>query len=138
MLAVLPLNNHTTDLDGPIAVRYWFDDRITSKKGYQTMSLVEIDKVLEEMGVTDGGQLGITTAQELGKKLRADAVIYGDLLDFSYKTTGFLNVRKVRARFKMVDCITGEKLWESEGLGANSKAALSGAEALKAGMSQLG
>lgn len=136
-IAVLPMNNHTTDLDGPAIVRYWFDQRITEKKGYRTLPFEEVDSKLKKLGITDGGQLGAVTPGQLGEKLGVSAVVYGDLLNFDYKTTGFLNVRKVKARFKMMDCKTGEMLWEGEGLGANSSGALSSSEAIKAGLKQL-
>jgi len=138
ILAVLPLNNHTTDLDGPQAVRFWMDYRLKEKKGYYTLSLEQIDKALMDIGITDGGQLASVTPQALGQKLGADAILYGELLEFDYQTTGFLNIRKVRARFKMVDAQTGETLWEGEGLGANSEGAVSVSGAVRAGIKQIG
>ena len=90
------------------------------------------------MGITDGGQLGSATPQKLGETLNADALIYGDLLEFAYQTTGFLNVRKVRAKFKMVDAKTGNVLWENEGKGSTSKTSFSSSDAIKSGIKALG
>jgi len=126
------------DLDGPDYVRYWFNRRLAEKKGYTTLSLEKIDTVLQGLGIQDGGQLPVITPEKLGQELNVKALIYGDLLDFTYQTTGFLNVRKVRARFKMIDAQTGEILWEAEGLGANSRGALSSEGALQAGLQALG
>lgn len=138
-VAVLPLNNLTTDLDGPEIVRYWFGQRMAEKKGYAIVPPAEVERVLrEDFGITDGGQLAAAAPAGLGEKLGASALIYGELLEFNYQTTGFLNVRKVRAKFRMVDAATGELLWEAEGVGANSAAALSSSQALKAGLSALG
>ncbi|MBI4051069.1 MAG: DUF799 family lipoprotein, partial [Elusimicrobia bacterium] len=106
--------------------------------GYSTKPLDQVDSVLKEMGITDGGQLSAFTPQQLGKKLGVDAVVYGELLEFTYKTTGFLNIRQVKARFKMVDALTGETLWEAEGLGANSEGAVSSSAAIQAGLKSLG
>lgn len=138
-VAVLPLNNLTTDLDGPAIVQFWFDQRLSDKKGYATVPLADVEAVLrEQFGVTDGGQLASAAPAKLGEKLGADALIYGELLEFNYQTSGFLNARKVRAKFRMVDAATGETLWECEGVGANSSTALSSSQALKAGLSALG
>jgi len=137
-IAVLPLDNHTVDLDGPDHVRYWFDRRFTEKKGYSTLPLEEIDAVLLEMGIQEGGQLPVVSPEKLGKALNADALIYGELLDFKYQTTGFLNIRRVRARFKMIDPQTGETLWEAEGNGANSQGVISAEGAVKLGLQSLG
>jgi len=132
MVAVLPMDNHTNDLNGPDIVRYWFNQRLAEKKGYQTLPLELIDEQLKSMGVVDGGQLAALRSEKIGEKLEADALIYGDLLDFTYQTTGFLNIRKVRAHYRMIDAKTGELLWEGEGLGANSEGGISGAAALQA------
>ncbi|OGS57305.1 MAG: hypothetical protein A3J79_10705 [Elusimicrobia bacterium RIFOXYB2_FULL_62_6] len=138
-VAVLPLNNLTTDLDGPAIVQFWFDQRLSDKKGYSTVPLAEVETALrEQFGVTDGGQLSAVAPAKLGERLRADALIYGELLEFNYQTAGFLNARKVRAKFRMVDAATGELLWECEGVGANSSAAASSSQALKAGLAALG
>ncbi len=137
-VAVLPFNNYTTDMDGPAMARYWFDKRIHEKKGYNTLPLADVDSKLKEMGITDGGQLGSATPQKLGETLNADALIYGDLLEFAYQTTGFLNVRKVRAKFKMVDAKTGNVLWENEGKGSTSKTSFSSSDAIKSGIKALG
>ncbi|MCB4756561.1 MAG: DUF799 domain-containing protein [Elusimicrobia bacterium] len=137
-IAVLPLDNHTNDLDGPDIVRYWFNQRLAEKKGYQTVTLSDIDGKLKGLGFAEGGQLSALPVQQLGPLLGADAVIYGDLLDFNYQTTGFLNIRKVRAAFKMVDSASGETLWQAEGLGANSEGGLSSKAALQMGLKSLG
>ena len=138
LVAVLPMDNHTNDLSGPDVVRYWFDQRLAEKKGYRTMPISAIDDRLKGLGILDGGQLPAVSCQKLGETLGVDALIYGDLLDFTYTTTGFLNIRKVRAHYRMIDARTGELLWESEGLGANSSGGLSGAAALQAGAKALG
>jgi len=135
---ILPMDNHTVDLDGPDHVRYWFDRRLHEKKGYTTLPLQTIDEVLLKLGIQDGGQLPAVGWKKLGQELDCDALIYGDLLEFTYQTTGFLNVRKVRARYKMVDARTGETLWEAEGVGAKSSTALSSEGALKMGALALG
>ncbi|MEK6543497.1 MAG: GNA1162 family protein [Elusimicrobiota bacterium] len=137
-IAVLPMNNHTNDLDGPVIVRHAFDERIASKKGYRTKDLVSIDAGLKALGITDGGQLPSVTPQRLGETLGVEALVYGELLDFGYKTTGFLNIRSVRAKFRMVDAKSGELLWEKEARSAKSTAALSAGDALKKGLAHIG
>lgn len=138
LAAVLMFDNASNDLDAGDIVRYWFDQGLVNKKGYRTIPLADVDAVLERHGIKDGGQLPSLTPQVLGKELNVPALIYGEVLDFDYQTTGFVNVRKVRARFWMVDAATGERLWEVEGTGANSTAALSTEGALRAGVHALG
>ena len=137
-VAVLPLSNYTTDLNAPDAVRFWFGYRLSEKKGYHTLPLEIVDAKLREAGISDGGQLKTLTPRQLGERLGADAVVFGDLLEFTYQTAGALPLRRVRARWRLVDCRTGEKLWEAEGVGENSGAAVSSPAAAPAGPRGLG
>lgn len=136
-LAVLPFDNHTTDLDGPVVARFWLDQRLTELKGYKTLPLDEVDAALNRLGVTDGGQLRALPPGRACSALGTEAVVTGDLLEFGTKTTGFLNVRQVSARFEMTDCRTGERLWSAEGHGASSTAATSASGAMRAGLKSL-
>lgn len=137
-IAVLPFNNHTTDLDGPGVVRYWVDRRLSEKKSYATVEIARADAQLKELGINDGGQLPGLTPQRLGQALGADALLYGDLLQFGASTTGFLNVRRVQARLRLVDARTGERLWEAEGAGGSSETAVTPSGALRAGLKAAG
>lgn len=137
-IAVLLLNNHSNDLDGPAVVRYWLDRRLTEKKGYVTIPLARVDEALHGLGIHDGGQLPGVTPQTLGKLLGADALLYGDLLAFGAKTAGFLNAREVRAQLRLIDARTGEKLWESRGSGGSSSTAASVSGAIQAGVQHVG
>lgn len=117
-VAVLPLYNATADLDGPVLVRRVFNDKI--RKYYKTMPLKDVDRLLrDQMGITLGGQLEMTTPQKLGEVLGVDAVIYGYLLNFDDITAVVYNARKVRAGFKLVDAKTGQTLW-ARGQGVRS------------------
>ncbi|TBR21083.1 hypothetical protein EPO15_11165 [bacterium] len=137
-LAVLPFDNRTTDLDGPVVARVWFDQRLGERKGYRTLPLEGVDSALRRLGITDGGQLRSRTAAELCAALGTEALVHGDLLEFGQTTTGFLNVRRVKAAFEMKACPSGETLWRAEGTGAESETAVSAAGALRAGLKALG
>ena len=109
-VAVLPLYNDTNDIDGPVLVRTVFNDKI--QKYYKTKPLKDVDQLLrDQMGITLGGQLDMTTPQKLGEALGVDAVIYGYLLNFDDIKTLVYNARQVRAGFKMVDTRSGNTIW---------------------------
>lgn len=109
-VAVLPLYNATADVDGPALVRRVFDKKL--QRYYKTKPLNEVDELLrDQMGITLGGQLEMTTPQKLGEVLGVNGVIYGYLLDFDDVATAAYNVRKVRAGFKLVDTRTGNVVW---------------------------
>lgn len=101
-VAVLPVLNHTTDVEAPDKIRQAFEKEL-GYYGYNSKPLGEVNQILKnELGITLGKQLDLTNPVELGKKLGVDAVIYGALYDFDEKTTGVLDIRRVKAGFKMV------------------------------------
>jgi len=88
---------------------------------YVVKDVMETDQILRDrMGITLGGQLDLTTAQELGRELGVDGVLYGTLMDFDESTLGAINVKKVRGKFKLVNALTGQILWE-RGLGVRGE-----------------
>ena len=120
IIAVLPFNNQSVDLDAPVIMRYLFNKRL-SAVGYNTISLSEIDEKLRQMGITDAGQLPTTTPKELGEKLNADGLIYGDVLEFKYTTLGFYYARTVQTNFKLFYSKNEKLLWEDERKVSNIK-----------------
>ena len=110
-VAVLPIYNATNDVEGPKMVRELADKRIQRWR-YTSKPLNEVDQILkDQMGVTLGSQLELTTAQKLGAALGVDAVLYGYLLNFDDVTTGVYNEKRVRAGFRLVDTKTGKVFW---------------------------
>ncbi|OGS23798.1 MAG: hypothetical protein A2297_02480 [Elusimicrobia bacterium RIFOXYB2_FULL_48_7] len=118
-VAVLPMENETVNIDGPVLLRERLQKKLSCKPGYAAVPIEEVDVKLREIGITDGGQLRTVSPRELGEKLNADAVIYGKLLVFNTLRRR-INIGKlaigdtIRAQFRMVDVKTGTVLWENE------------------------
>lgn len=124
-VAVLPMINNTNDVEAPEKVREMFGAKIP-ERCYINKPIQETNQVLkDELGITLGSQLDMTNPQELGKKLGVDGVIYGTLFNFEEKTTGVLNIRRVRAGFKLVDVKTGQVVW-GRGQGIKSETRMTG------------
>lgn len=124
-VAVLPLKNDTNDVDGPKLVREKMAHAFI-RRSYVVKDLKETDQILrDQLGISLGGQLDLTTPQKLGEALGVEGVLYGTLMDFDETTTGVYNVRKVRAKFKLVDTLTGQAEWE-RGLGVRSEMRMEG------------
>ncbi len=125
-VAVLPMKNDTTDVDGPELVRKKMVASLENRS-YVVQDLKETDQILRDrMGITLGGQLDMSTAQKLGETLGVEGVLYGNLMDFDETTTGIINVKKVRGKFKLVNAMTGQTVW-SRGLGVKSEMRMQGA-----------
>lgn len=119
-VAILPMKNDTNDVDGPELMRKKLAQALENRS-YVVKDLKETDKILRDrMGITLGGQLSLTTAQELGRELGVEGVLYGTLMDFDESTLGAINVKKVRGKFKIVNAMTGQTVWE-RGLGVRSE-----------------
>jgi hypothetical protein len=119
-VAVLPMKNDTTDVDGPEVLRKKMVQAL-ERHSYLVKDLKETDQILRDrLGITLGGQLDMTTAQELGKTLGVEGILYGTLMDFDELTTGAINVKKVRGKFKLVNTMTGQPVW-ARGLGVRSE-----------------
>src|SRR5574341_64871 len=124
-VAVLPLKNDTADVDGADVVRKKMVQAL-EYRSYAVKDLKETDQILrDQMGITLGGQLSLTTPQKLGEALGVEGVLYGTLMDFDETTTGVYNVRKVRAKFKLVNTMTGQTEWE-RGLGVRGEMSMEG------------
>lgn len=118
-VAVLPLVNNSNDVEAPGYVREQFTKEL-QRHQYAIKPLIEVDQILkDQMGITLGAQLDMTTAQELGKTLGVDGVFFGSLDEFNHKITGVYNVKRVRMRSKLVDCKTGQTVWRN-GIGVKS------------------
>jgi len=133
-IAVLPMKNDTTDVDGPDVVRQKMVEALTNRS-YVVMDTKESDQILRDrMGINLGGQLELTTPQKLGETLGVEGVLYGTLMDFDETTTGLYNAKKVRGMFKIVNTATGQTVWQ-RGLGVKKEQGTSG---LASGLVKLG
>jgi hypothetical protein len=79
-VAILPFMNETADVTIPLFARAYLFERLQLRKKYEMIPIADVDAVLNEMGITDGGQLSSTTVTELSQKLDADGIVYGDVL----------------------------------------------------------
>jgi hypothetical protein len=124
-VALLPMKNDTSDVDGPNVMRKKMATML-EERAYLVKDTKETDQLLRDrMGINLGGQLDLTTAQKIGEVLGVDGVLYGNLMDFDETTTGVYNVRKVRATFKLVDTKTGQPTWTGK-LGVKTEVRMSG------------
>lgn len=131
-VAVLPMKNDTDDVEGPALVRKRMVEALVNKS-YIIKDMKETDQTLRDrMGINLGGQLEMTTPQKLAEVLGVEGLLYGTLIDFGETNLGVLSVRKVRAKFKLVDAQSGGVFWE-KGLGVRAETRMSGRTANVAG-----
>jgi hypothetical protein len=119
-LAMLPIQNDTMDVGAPDFVREKLALAM-QKRFYNVQPLEETDRILrEKLGITLGGQLGMATTAQLREALQVEGLLYGTLMNFGETTTGLVNVRKVRGKFRIVETSTGSVFWKN-GVGIKSQ-----------------
>jgi hypothetical protein len=110
-VAVAPMENMSNDLSASDIVRDAFVEGVT-RKGFGVVPVAESDRILREtLGISYGGQLPSTSPEEVCKALGVEAVFYGDVLEWSKTTTGFINSSTVAASFRLFRK-DGSLLWE--------------------------
>jgi len=76
-IAVLPFANNTSDLKAGYLIRELFALGLKEKK-YTVMDIEEIDKRLNEIGITDGGQLNAVSIAEMNTVNQIKILIQAD------------------------------------------------------------
>jgi len=110
-VAILPMINNTNDVEAPNYIREELAKRMRALH-YAVMLIEQTDQVLrDQMGITLGAQLDMTTAQEIGKTLGVDGVVYGALEDFVTKSAIMMQEKRVRARFALLKTTDGTRFW---------------------------
>ena len=130
-IAVLPFDNESLNLQGARILRKLVNERVAGH-GYLNLPVELMDARLKEIGITDGGQLGAYSAQDLGRVLGVDGLLYGVVEQFTHQNVGFAQRRAVRLKLKLVLAATDEKLFEAVGAGVRGKLTLDKKEARRA------
>lgn len=111
VIAVLPVDNKTTDVKAPLLLRSRVLDELYFK-GYNKLSLEEIDRKLEPIYKSE--TKGIVAPQVLKELVGADAVMYCTLTEGKRSISMFYAPITVAARCELRSAQTGEVLWNSQ------------------------
>lgn len=112
-VAILPGNNYTVDLEAGFTFRVLMYQMMRRSSYVHLVSLSETDSVLNNLGITDGGQLPTIEQLELCRALKTDGLIYIDFLEAQqYQFKPFLQ-QELKANMKLFRYPAG-KIWEAE------------------------
>jgi hypothetical protein len=112
MVALLPVLNHTNDLDAPKEIRPLIHKAII-KRGYLVQPPATTDALLKSQEIEEAGQIYTMTFLELGNLLQTDALLVSTVLDWSTVYLVAYSSVTVEAEFKLIDAKTEEILWKS-------------------------
>jgi hypothetical protein len=101
-IAVLPTINQTTDLLGGLVFRNLFYLELQEDYSAYLIPIEIVDTLLNEEGITQGGQLAAVENPELFQILKADGLLFIELLACDYQTLGISETRRVKAHFTLI------------------------------------
>jgi hypothetical protein len=78
---------------------------------FTIIPLLAIDAVLAERGILDFNKLGAASPMEIGRWLHADALVYGEVLDYEAYYGFLVAAWRVTARVRMVSTRDGHVLY---------------------------
>ena len=99
-LAILPINNNTNDVAGGMIFReVIFKQFQNNNNGYDIQDIKQTDKLLNEAGITDGGQLQFLRPIEICEILGVDGLLWIDLDELEFMTYPYYHTRSVKGTF---------------------------------------
>lgn len=128
LIAVLPFENHSNDVDAPQKVRTALFEKMNARE-FRLLELDKIDSALRNVSVTLGSQLELleNRREVLNGLIPADVYCYGTVVEFAFKNAVALTQRKVELKLRLVDAKTGAVLFEGTEMGITTKAGLDAA-----------
>jgi hypothetical protein len=126
-IAVLPFTNESADVAVEKFARAVMVETLT-RFDYEVVDIEEVDARLDELGITEGGQLATVTLAELAQAIDADSFLYGDILEAKRVMIGIYFNKKFTANFKIWDVKTEELKWEDEQTSKEAKVVLNPVE----------
>ena len=84
------------------------------EREFEMVPSVAVDAVLADRGINDWNKLMSMPPQKLGRWLGADAVLYGEILDYEAYWAGLVSAWRVSARIRMVSTADGHEIFTAE------------------------
>lgn len=113
-IAILPMNNISNDLQAPVIARELVRTNLL-RKGYAIVDEDEVDTALKEkLGITDGGQLNVSSPQKIGEVLGVAGLVYGTIEQFKFVPLAAYNERTAEIKLSLVRTSDGVKLFENK------------------------
>ncbi len=78
---------------------------------FVVVPLLGVDAILAEHGITDSEKLAAVPVAELGRWLGADAVVYGELIDYEAYYAFLVTAWRMSARITMVSTLDGHEFF---------------------------
>jgi len=81
---------------------------------FEIVPLVAVDAVLVDRKIDDWDRLMAEKPEQLGRWLDADAIVYGEILDYEAYWAALVSVWRVNARVRMISTRDGHEIFSAE------------------------
>ena len=112
-IAILPFGNKTDEPDLEKFVRATFYSHLAPHP-YKDVELHEVDRKLNRHNLVSYEKFNPASAKRLGRILRCDAVVVGEVTEFQRVYAGLYSQLAVGASISIWDTRSGKKLWSDE------------------------
>ena len=112
-IAILPFGNQTDSEDIDEIVRTTIYSHLSAQP-YKDIELYEVDRKLKRFNLIEYEKLSDVSAKRLGRILRCDAVVVGEVTEFQKVYAGIYSQLAVGASITVWDTRTGKKIWFDE------------------------
>lgn len=120
-VAILPFENGSNNIDAPEKLRELFKNKF-ALKFYKVLPTEEIDQILlDDFGITLGEHFEGMAFEDIKAKIGADAYVFGNITHFDQTIAGVINIKRVRAKMKMMQASNDEIVWVSNNIGIKSE-----------------
>lgn len=112
-IAVLPFGNKTDQPGIEVFVRATFYSHM-SPYPYRDVELQVVDRLLRRHHLYDTEKLRKTKVKRLGRLLKCESVVFGEVIEYKRIYAGFYSQMAVGAAVEMWDARTGRKIWSGK------------------------
>ena len=112
-IAILPFGNQTDSENIDEIVRTTIYSHLSAQP-YKDIELYEVDRKLKRFNLIKYEKLSDVSAKRLGRILRCDAVVVGEVTEFQKVYAGIYSQMAVGASITVWDTRTGKKIWSDE------------------------
>ncbi|MCC7012375.1 MAG: hypothetical protein IT454_07440 [Planctomycetes bacterium] len=120
-VAVLPLENLTSERFAAERVREILNVELSSQALFEVVDLGEVNRVLRTQNVGNTSELGAAQTSALGRELGVQGLMLGSVVEYQERRSGSLALPEVALSLRMLDAESGITVWAVTGARSGAK-----------------
>lgn len=112
-VALLPLDNFTSDVNAPAKVSQILTIELLSAQAFRVVDVGDSRAALAAMELTSTGDLDAEQIARIGERLGAQALLLGTVRELGVDRSAGVPAPQVSLQFRLVDVASGKTIWSS-------------------------